>query len=565
VLPTGDVFVIGGVDGTGNPTDSTFVINAAGITAGPRLASPRVGHSATVLASGQVFVAGGRSDAKGTNVLDSTEIYDPLARTFAPGPKLTAKRTDHVAVSIGPAGAERILIASGATNAGAGLVPLASAELLDTVSMTSAPIAAKMNQARAGALAAKLDNGTVLIVSGETGQGPAGAEVFDPTAQTFALVTASIVRSGAALAATGPEASIVGGQSSTGVEGSTDVYTMASRTIATGPRIATARRDAVALRTPSGVVITGGRDAAAKTVASVEVLAGTSLSASTLRAAQPLVTARWGHSANVLSNGLVLVVGGFDASGVPVASIEIVDPTTTTAATPSSAPATTAPSATTGSTGSSGGSIFSSILNAAVGALSNNTGGGVGGFFQAFIGNLLNNLLGGTGAAGSGTAGASSGNIFTSILGSILGGNAPGNSSAAPPAPSAPAPSTGSSATSSSGGFFSTILSFITSLFGGSSSSSAPSSNPSPSNGGAQVLTVLPTSGMVGDTVTLVGMNWGSTAEVLFNGVSTGQVPVTTNGSAVQVVVQVPAGATTGPLVINTNGVSLGAGTFTVH
>jgi hypothetical protein len=70
---------------------------------------------------------------------------------------------------------------------------------------------------------------------------------------------------------------------------------------------------------------------------------------------------------------------------------------------------------------------------------------------------------------------------------------------------------------------------------------------------------------MVGDTVTLVGMNWGSTAEVLFNGVSTGQVPVTTNGSAVQVVVQVPAGATTGPLVINTNGVSLAAGTFTVH
>src|SRR5262249_27414716 len=163
--------------------------------------------------------------------------------------------------------------------------------------------------------------------------------------------------SGAALAATGPEASIVGGQSSTGVEGSTDVYTMASRTVAAGPRIATARRDAVATKTPSGVVITGGRDASAHTVASGALLAGTAL-----RAAQPLVTARWGHSANVLSNGLVLVVGGFDASGVPLASIEIVDPTTTTAATPSPAPATSPSSTpTTGSTGSSGGSsIFSS-------------------------------------------------------------------------------------------------------------------------------------------------------------------------------------------------------------
>src|SRR5439155_2991382 len=107
-----------------------IVIGQSGVTPGPRLASPRVGHTATVLSSGQILVAGGRSDAQGANILDTTEVYDPLAKTFTAGPKLSQKRTDHVAASFGPAGAERVLIVSGAAPATGGLAPLASAEVI---------------------------------------------------------------------------------------------------------------------------------------------------------------------------------------------------------------------------------------------------------------------------------------------------------------------------------------------------------------------------------------------------------------------------------------------------
>jgi hypothetical protein len=67
---------------------------------------------------------------------------------------------------------------------------------------------------------------------------------------------------------------------------------------------------------------------------------------STVSASQPLVTARYGHTASVLSTGQVLVIGGFDANSAPLASVEVltVSAGSTTGAVSSTAPAaTTAP------------------------------------------------------------------------------------------------------------------------------------------------------------------------------------------------------------------------------
>jgi hypothetical protein len=505
LLPSGDVFVAGGVDPAGAPTDQTIIIGASSVAAGPRLSAKRVGHTATVLESGQVLIVGGRADTAGAVIHDTTEVYDPLAKTLTPGPKLAAKRSDHVAASFGPKGAERILIAAGAGAGANGVVaPLASAEVIDPVAGKSTVLPAALAEGRAFARAVKLDDGNILIAGGDGAQGAAAAELFDTKTQTFVPVATLIRRSGPAVVSVGGEAAIIGGVSQLGAEATSDLYDMASRTIAVGPGIADARRDAEAVKTPNGIVITGGRNAT-KALASVEVLDGAPLRSATLRSVQPLKDARYGHSATVLSTGLVLVVGGYDASGVPLATAEAIDATVSQPATPAAPPAaTTAPTtptapavptstAPTTGTGSTTGtapapaktSILSKVVNAATATIAAKPSG-IGGYVSTFAQNLLAQFLGGStsGAAGSGASGNSGGNVFTSLLGSLLGSNAPGNSSGT--ATSATTASTSASATastsasastssgassssssSSSGGFFATIKNFFSGLFGG--------------------------------------------------------------------------------------------------
>ncbi|MBI4490136.1 MAG: IPT/TIG domain-containing protein [Deltaproteobacteria bacterium] len=72
-----------------------------------------------------------------------------------------------------------------------------------------------------------------------------------------------------------------------------------------------------------------------------------------------------------------------------------------------------------------------------------------------------------------------------------------------------------------------------------------------------------PTSGPVGTSVTISGSNFGSTqgsSTVTFNGTSA----TPTSWSATSIVVPVPTGATTGPVVVNVGGVASNGVTFTV-
>jgi len=69
-------------------------------------------------------------------------------------------------------------------------------------------------------------------------------------------------------------------------------------------------------------------------------------------------------------------------------------------------------------------------------------------------------------------------------------------------------------------------------------------------------LTLTPASGFIGTSVTVSGSNFGATqgtSTVTFNGVSAGTA---TSWSDTQIVVVVPGGATTGPVVITVNGVA---------
>jgi len=62
----------------------------------PWLTTARSGHTATLLPSGKVIVAGGNDGA----VFNSTEIYDPSTNTWSGGASFSTGRYAHTAVSL---------------------------------------------------------------------------------------------------------------------------------------------------------------------------------------------------------------------------------------------------------------------------------------------------------------------------------------------------------------------------------------------------------------------------------------------------------------------------------
>lgn len=77
-------------------------------TAVTNMLSPRARHTATLLSSGKVFVAGGY-DSNG-NALATTELYDPATDTWTAGPVLAAARAEHTATLLGSG---NVLLAGG--------------------------------------------------------------------------------------------------------------------------------------------------------------------------------------------------------------------------------------------------------------------------------------------------------------------------------------------------------------------------------------------------------------------------------------------------------------------
>ena len=87
-----------------------------------------------------------------------------------------------------------------------------------------------------------------------------------------------------------------------------------------------------------------------------------------------------------------------------------------------------------------------------------------------------------------------------------------------------------------------------------------------PASGGSpapSITSVTPTSGVVGTSVTIAGSNFGASqgaSTVWFNGTAA----TSTMWSAASIVAPVPAGATTGPVVVTVNGTPSNGVTFTV-
>jgi outer membrane protein OmpA-like peptidoglycan-associated protein len=277
------------------------------------LASPRSGHTATLLPSGKVLVAGG-ADASGT-ALASAELYDPATGAWAPTSALTDARTQHVAVVL-PNG--RVLVAGGKSAAG----DLSSAEEYDA-STGAWSAAGAMSTARAGATATVLASGVVLVAGGADGVSVYPADRFQPATGAWSAsgaLGAGFTNHSATRLASG-QVLIAGGLHSGAPLAQATLYQPADDSWTATGALTTARSHHTATLLSSGqVLIAGGRDATGA-LASAERF---DLVGGAFSPAGSMTAARADHSATALPSGKVVFAGGVGPSG-DVAALELYD------------------------------------------------------------------------------------------------------------------------------------------------------------------------------------------------------------------------------------------------
>ena len=136
-------------------------------TATAGMGAPRYFHTAVLLQDGRVLIAGGQNDSQPSAPLSTTEIYDPLARIFTPGPNRTVGRSGHAATLL-PDG--RVLIAGGDwSETSAMRIAARTAEIYDP-SAGAFTATGSLLMARNGPNMTLLANGKVLITGGVTGE-----------------------------------------------------------------------------------------------------------------------------------------------------------------------------------------------------------------------------------------------------------------------------------------------------------------------------------------------------------------------------------------------------------
>ena len=196
----------------GAPTDAAELFDADSSTFSslPPMTSQRDGHTATLLPSGKVLIAGGWRS--GTN-LSTAELFDPNSGTFESlSHTMTTERNGHTATLLANG---KVLIAGG--DAGAAAIITNTAEIFDPITEIFSPLPNVMMITRFQPTATLLPNGKVLIAGGYDGSGNTGysdkAELFDPASGNFTALpsmssrryshTATLLPSGKVLIAGG--------------------------------------------------------------------------------------------------------------------------------------------------------------------------------------------------------------------------------------------------------------------------------------------------------------------------------------------------------------------------
>ncbi|HKT48102.1 MAG TPA: IPT/TIG domain-containing protein, partial [Candidatus Acidoferrales bacterium] len=290
---------------------------------------PRSGHTATPLPSGKVLVVGGSGD-------NSSELYDPVAKTFSYAGALNVIRGLHSATMLQNG---KILIAGGVTpldNFGDS-TETATAELYDPSTQGFTPTGS-LNFARQGHTATLLQNGQVLVVGGFQGGGNGSvgtAELYDPVSGTFTVTgSLSVARTGASATLLNDGTVLVAGGLTSTLGGTSvataEIYNPTTGTFTVISNLPAAQYAQSATLLSNGTVVlaggatfTNGNPVPAAHVYIYDPVA------QTFSVIASLGIARSGQTATVLKDGTVLLVGGENPSlNLPYDTAEVYTPST---------------------------------------------------------------------------------------------------------------------------------------------------------------------------------------------------------------------------------------------
>jgi hypothetical protein len=318
-LPDGRVLVTGGSSAnyTDNAAYATAEIYDPGLdswAATGSMAAARLEHVAALLPDGRVLVAGGRSSWNDGG-LASAETFDPASGSFTAtgsmGPGRAAARASAL-----PSG--KVLVTGGIDAGGA---VLASAQTYDGDADAWAP-AGSFVDARAHHTATTLVDGRVLVLGGHqntpssSADYPISASIYDEDVGGWQPVADWATSRGwhTATRLDNGRVVVIGGFIPSIFVALTDVYDPGTNTWSSGPNLPLARDQHTATLLGNGnVLVTGGEvtgpmPGVAYPTNDAWLLAA---DASAWGGTNPNAIHRYGHSATLLDDGRVLVVGGF--------------------------------------------------------------------------------------------------------------------------------------------------------------------------------------------------------------------------------------------------------------
>ncbi|MGK3968004.1 kelch repeat-containing protein [Sorangium sp. So ce118] len=291
---SGMVLVVGGLTGRIGHVDSAELYDPRtdSWTGAASTGAARYLHTATLLSTGKVLVAGGFFDASATN---EAELYDPVTDSWGPAGSLRTVRQEHTATLLSTG---KVLVTGGRGESDL----LATVELYDPVTDSWSP-AGSMSVARSSHSATRLPSGKVLVAGGhDPADAPLGsAELYDPVTDSWGPAgslrgarqehTATLLSTGKVL--------VTGGRGEGGFLGTVELYDPATDTWDFTASLSAAREGHVATLLPSGKVLVVSSQEAEL----FDPMTGT------WNATAPMRYNRAAHTATLLPNGEVLVAG----------------------------------------------------------------------------------------------------------------------------------------------------------------------------------------------------------------------------------------------------------------
>jgi hypothetical protein len=288
---------------------ATVTVVLSGFLPTGSMTTPRFNHTATLLNTGEALVAGGTSSYRfvpnpprggfcSPVATASADLFNPATGTFAATGPMTTSRSAHTATLLQ---SNKVLVAGGnpATPPTAEIYNPATAAFTATGNMLSV---------RLHHTATLLPSGKVLLAGGSSGG--ASAELFDETMGAFAPTgsmtdtrfahTATLLQTGKVL--------VAGGVGTAGVVSTAELYDPVAGTFTATGSMGTARRTHTAMLLPNGtVLIAGGNDQTNAALTSAEIYNPVT---GMFTATGGMITAHSGHTATLLQSGKVLIAGG---------------------------------------------------------------------------------------------------------------------------------------------------------------------------------------------------------------------------------------------------------------